>query len=121
LVGEPTMTRSAAPVLFLFAYLVVPLKAQQSTVPAGPIYQLKPTPQTVVLGYYDPKTPPVLRIKSGDTVEIQTLIASSPERFDSAGLDSAQSNPQFGDFTRRSREQVPVINVLPGRALSEAP
>src|SRR5207302_8084252 len=93
LVGEPTMTRSAAPYTTLFRSLAVPLKAQQSTVPAGQIYQLKPTPQTVVWGYYDPKTPPVLRIKSGDTVEIQTLIASSPERFDSAGLGSDQIEP----------------------------
>ncbi len=36
-------------------------------------YTLKPTPKTVAWGYYDAKTAPVLRVKSGDTVEIQTL------------------------------------------------
>ena len=33
---------------------------------------LKPTPKTVAWGYYDAETPPASRVKSGDTVEIQT-------------------------------------------------
>ena len=43
---------------------------------------LKPTPKTVAWGYYDAKTPPVLRVKSGDTVQIQTLITSGPKRLE---------------------------------------
>src|SRR6266498_5056711 len=52
-------------------------------------YQLKPTPKTVAYGYYDASTPPVLRIKSGDTVEIQTLITSTPTRLEGAGVKPA--------------------------------
>src|SRR5262245_59518005 len=48
------------------------------------VYKLKPTPKTVAWGYYDASTPPVLRIKSGDTVEVQTLITSSPARLEGA-------------------------------------
>src|SRR5271170_522594 len=48
-------------------------------------YTLKPTPKTVAWGYYDAKATPVLRIKSGDTVEIQTLITNSPKRLEDAG------------------------------------
>ncbi len=44
------------------------------------MYALKPTPKTVAWGYYDAKAAPVLRVKSGDTVEIQTLITNSPKR-----------------------------------------
>src|SRR5260370_1070389 len=33
-------------------------------------YQLKATPKTVVWGHYAANTPPALRIKSGDTIEI---------------------------------------------------
>ena len=43
-------------------------------------HTLKPTPKTVAWGYYDAKAAPVLRVKSGDMVEIQTLIPSSPKR-----------------------------------------
>jgi len=49
-------------------------------------YTLKPTPKTVAWGYYDAKAAPVLRVKSGDTVEIQTLITNSPKRLEDAGL-----------------------------------
>src|SRR5713101_2855597 len=42
------------------------LHAQQSIAPA---YTLKATPKTVAWGYYDAKAAPVLRVKSGDTVE----------------------------------------------------
>ena len=46
---------------------------------------LKATPKTVAWGYYDAKTPPVLHVKSGDTVDIETLITSSPKRLEAAG------------------------------------
>jgi len=41
-------------------------------------YTLKPTAKMVAWGYHDAKAALVLRAKSGDTVEIQTLITSSP-------------------------------------------
>jgi FtsP/CotA-like multicopper oxidase with cupredoxin domain len=51
------------------------LRAQQTN--AQVTYTLKATPKTVAWGYYDAKAAPVLRIKSGDAVEIQTLITNS--------------------------------------------
>ena len=49
-------------------------------------YTLKPTLKTVAWGYYDAKAAPVLRIKPGDTVEIQTLITISPKALEAAGV-----------------------------------
>jgi outer membrane biosynthesis protein TonB len=37
---------------------------------------LKAAPKTVAWGYYDAKAVPVLHVKSGDTVEVQTPIAA---------------------------------------------
>src|SRR5712692_9616477 len=68
------------------------LFAQQTT------YTLKPTPKTVAWGYYDAKTPPVLRVKSGDTVEIQTLITNSPKRLEDAGVPPAQVEQSLRDI-----------------------
>src|SRR5215469_11405275 len=84
-----------ARVVYLLAALAIPFaqrpaNAQQPAPSGGQTYQLKPSPKTVVWGYYDAKTSPVLRIKSGDTVEIQTLIASNPERFEAAGIGDEQ-------------------------------
>jgi TonB family protein len=43
-------------------------------------YTLKPTPKTVAWGYYDAKAAPVLRVKLGDTLGIQKLIAPASYR-----------------------------------------
>src|ERR1700680_4262833 len=83
---EQTMTRFKCSAVFLFVCFAAPLRAQQPARPAGGSYQLKPSPKTVAWGFYDAKMPPALRIKSGDTVEIQTLVTGSRERFESTGL-----------------------------------
>jgi hypothetical protein len=58
----------------------IALGAQQSKGSAGPkTHVLKPTPKTVVWGYFDPASKPALKIKSGETVEVQTLLAGTPE------------------------------------------
>jgi hypothetical protein len=54
--------RLLAFVVFAFAMSV---STRQASSP--PTYTLKPTPKTIAWGYYDAITPPVLRIKSGDT------------------------------------------------------
>jgi acetamidase/formamidase len=113
------MKRLAAPALLLLAYLAAPVKAQQSAAPPGQVYQLKPTPKTVAWGYYDAKTPPVLRIKSGDTVEIQTLIASNPERFEAAGIGQDQIEPAFRDILREVKDKGPGPHILTGPVFIE--
>jgi acetamidase/formamidase len=108
------MTRHVVLATFLFVCLAAQLCAQQPVGSAGQIYQLKPTPKTVTWGYYDPKTPPVLRIKSGDTVEIQTLIASSPERFESARVQPDQIEQPLRDIFNQVKEKGPGAHVLTG-------
>jgi acetamidase/formamidase len=116
---ERNMTRLAAPALFLFAYLAAPVQAPQSSAPVGQVYQLKPTPKTVAWGYYDAKTPPALRIKSGDTVEIQTLIASNPERFEAAGIGQDQIEPVMSEIFREVKEKGPGPHILTGPVFIE--
>lgn len=87
--------------------------AQQQRASSGQAYQLKPTPKTVEWGYYDPKTPPVLRIHSGDTVEIQTLLASNPERFASAGITDDGVEPAMLEIFRQV-ERGPGAHILTG-------
>jgi acetamidase/formamidase len=75
---------------------------------------LKPTPKTVAWGYYDAKTPPVLRIKSGDTVEIQTLITSSPKRLEEAGVPPGQVEQSLGDIYDQVKDKGPGGHILTG-------
>src|SRR5579862_4739250 len=75
---------------------------------------LKATPKTVAWGYYDAKAEPVLRIKSGDTVEIQTLITSSPKRLEDAGVPPAQVEQSLRDITDQVKDKGPGGHILTG-------
>src|SRR5215475_5177143 len=77
-------------------------------------YTLKPTPKTVAWGYYDAKAAPVLRIKSGDTVEIQTLITNSPERLERAGVPKDQVEQSLRDITEQVKDKGPGGHILTG-------
>src|SRR2546421_1059334 len=88
------------------------LSAQQTTGQAT--HTLKPTPKTVAWGYYDAKATPVLRVKSGDTVEIQTLITNSPKRLEDAGLPPDQVEQSLRDITEQVKDKGPGGHILTG-------
>ena len=94
-----------AMVLTLFG---VSLPAQQAT------HSLKAKPATVAWGYYDAKTAPVLRIKSGDTVEIQTLITNSPKRLEAAGVPPEQVEQSLCDIYDQVKDKGPGGHILTG-------
>jgi acetamidase/formamidase len=77
-------------------------------------HQLKATPKTIAWGYYDASTPPVLRIKSGDTVEIQTLITSSPTRLEAAGVAPEQVEQSLRDIYKEVTNKGPGGHILTG-------
>ncbi len=77
-------------------------------------YKLKPTPKTVAWGYYDASTPPALRIKSGDTVEVQSLITSSPARLEGAGVPPEQVEQPLRDIHKEVTNKGPGGHILTG-------
>src|SRR5437660_8899837 len=78
------------------------------------VHVLKPTPKTVVWGYYDAASKPVLKIKSGDTVEVQTLLAGSPERLQSALLPAAEVEQALRDIFNEVKDKGPGGHILTG-------
>jgi acetamidase/formamidase len=86
--------------------------------PAGASAQakrtLKATPKTVVWGYYDAKAAPVLRVQSGDTVEIETLVTSSPKRLESAGVPPERVEPSLRDIYDQVKDKGPGGHILTG-------
>lgn len=108
------MTRLQRSTVLLFACFAAPLRAQQPARPAADSYQLKPSPKTVAWGFYDAKTPPALRIKSGDTVEIQTLVTASRERFESAGLWPDRVEPAWREIYDQVKDHGPGNHMLTG-------
>jgi len=78
------------------------------------VYHLKPTPKTVAWGYYDASTPPVLHIRSGDKVEVQTLITSSPARLEGAGVKPEQVEQSLRDIYKEVTNKGPGGHILTG-------
>jgi acetamidase/formamidase len=102
-----------AVVVILAASLALPIAAAQQT-NRQTTYTLKPTPKTVAWGYYDAKAAPVLRVKSGETVEIQTLITNSPKRLEEAGVPPDQVEQSLRDITDQVKEKGPGAHILTG-------
>ena len=75
---------------------------------------LKATPKTVAWGYYDAKAAPVLHVKSGDTVEIETLITNSPKRLEDAGVPPEQVEQSLRDITEQVKDKGPGGHILTG-------
>src|SRR6266478_7596137 len=76
--------------------------------------QLKATPSTVAWGYYWSQAKPVLRIKSGDTVEIQTLLTNSPDRLAAAGVAQDQIESELKAIYAEVKDKGPGGHILTG-------
>ena len=76
------------------------------------VHVLKPTPKTIVWGYYDAASKPVLKINSGDTVEVQTLLAGSPKRLQEAFLPAAEVEQALRDIVDEVKDKGPGGDIL---------
>jgi acetamidase/formamidase len=80
----------------------------------GVSHVLKPTPKTVMWGYYDSATKPVLRIKSGETVEVQTLLAGTPEVLQRGLLPAEEIEQALKDIVNEVKDKGPAGHILTG-------
>ncbi|HZX95778.1 MAG TPA: acetamidase/formamidase family protein [Myxococcales bacterium] len=77
-------------------------------------HRLDPSPTTVAWGYYDAKAKPVLRVKSGDTLVVRTLLTSSPERLEGAGVAPDQVEPALREIYKSVTDKGPGGHILTG-------
>jgi acetamidase/formamidase len=96
------------------AFVTVAASKPSRDDPAGSVHQLKASPTTVAWGYYDAAASPVLRIKSGDTVEVHTLITSSPTRLEGAGVPAEQVEQSLRDIHKEVTKKGPGGHILNG-------
>src|SRR3954453_31675 len=75
-------------------------------------HRLDPSPTTVAWGYYDAKAKPVLRVKSGDTLVVRTLLTSSPERLEGAGVAPDQVEPALREIYKSVTDKGPGGHIL---------
>ncbi len=88
-------------------------------VPNPGIAHIPATPKTVAWGYYDAAAPPVLHIHSGDTVQFDTLITSSPKRLEEAGVAPADVQQSLRDIYKEVTNKGPGGHILTGPVFIE--
>jgi acetamidase/formamidase len=88
------------------------LLAQKAGTASNP-YILNPSPTTVAWGNYWSEMAPVLHIKSGEYVKVHTLITSSPERLEGAGLPASQVEKELRDV-QVVKDRGPGGHILTG-------
>ena len=94
----------------VFVFLLTVAAAAQTSA----TYQLKATPKTVVWGYYSADAPPALRIHSGDTVEIETVLTSSPKRLEGAGVPPDLVESSLRAIYKEVTDKGPGGHILTG-------
>src|SRR5215510_2123455 len=66
--------------------LLIAVAAALSAQTGGKTHRLEATPNTVAYGYYWSEAKPVLRIASGDIIDVDTLLTNSPTGLSRAGV-----------------------------------
>lgn len=82
---------------FIAATLVLATLAAAVAAQAGPgrTHRLEATPATVAYGYYWSEAAPVLRIASGDTIDVDTLPPVGPAALERAGVPPEKIQPSL--------------------------
>ena len=98
------------PVPFVLAAFVL-----TAAVSAGAdIRELKLTPANVHWGYYDARLKPVLRINSGDTVRVETMVAGGLERLRLAGVSESEIPDSLKQVENTVTDRGPGAHPLTG-------
>src|SRR5207302_10986438 len=93
-------------------WLVLPMIGALAAPAFAADYQLKATPSTVAWGYYWLWAKPVLRIRSGDTVEIQTTLTNIADRLASVGIRAEEIESEIKAIYCVATDKAAVCHVL---------
>lgn len=77
-------------------------------------HEIKLTPANVHWGYYDARVKPVLKISSGDTVRVETMVAGGLERLRLAGATEAEIPDALKQVENAVTDRGPGAHPLTG-------
>ncbi len=66
--------------------------------PTQQTHRLEAGPGTVAFGYYWSEAQPVLRVASGDVIDVDTMLTSSPTRLEAMGVPAGQVQQSLRDI-----------------------
>lgn len=108
------MRAAASTALLLFLIASGALVAQSVRT-----HRLEATPSTVAYGYYWSDAEPVLRIASGDILDVDTLLTSTPDRLEKAGVAAADIQPSLRAIVEQVKDRGPGGHILTGPVFVE--
>lgn len=77
-------------------------------------HRLVAGPETVAFGHYDPAKPGVIRVRSGDFVEVTTMLTSNPTRLEAMGLPPEEVQPNLRAIYDEVTDRGPGGHILTG-------
>ena len=81
---------------------------------AGKTHRLEATPATVAYGFYDAAAKPVLRIASGDIIDVDTLLTNTPRGLERAGVKPEDIQPSLRAIVDGVTDKGPGGHILTG-------
>ena len=77
-------------------------------------HRLPATPATVAYGYYWSEAKPVLRIASGDIIDVDTLLTNTPRGLERAGVKPEDVQPSLRAVVDTVTDKGPGGHILTG-------
>ena len=110
----PTRTRS-------LGFLCIAAATSGAVVAQAPrTHRLEAAPTTVAYGYYWSEAKPVLRIASGDIIDVDTLLTSTPDRLEKAGVKADDVQPSLRAIVSTVTDRGPGGHILTGPVFVES-
>jgi acetamidase/formamidase len=94
--------------------LIVLLAATAAGAQSPRTHRLEATPATVAYGHYWAESKPVLTIASGDIIDVDTLLTSTPDRLEKAGVPAAEIQPSLRAIVAQVKDRGPGGHILTG-------
>jgi acetamidase/formamidase len=77
-------------------------------------HRLEASPSTVAYGHYWSEAKPVLTIASGDIIDVDTLLTSTPDRLEKAGVPAADVQASLRAIVENVKDRGPGGHILTG-------
>jgi acetamidase/formamidase len=109
-----TMKNYKTDALLATAVIVACAGALSAQAPKGKTHRLEATPETIAYGYYSAEAKPVLKIASGDIIDVDTLLTSTPRALERAGVKSEDIQPNLRVIVDTVKDRGPGGHILTG-------
>jgi acetamidase/formamidase len=77
-------------------------------------HRLEASPATVAYGHYWAESKPVLTIDSGDIIDVDTLLTSTPDRLEKSGVPASEIQASLRAIVEQVKDRGPGGHILTG-------